>query len=51
MPQEVSNISGQLLLVFYNTGKTLLGLIPYVFAGIFLGEIFRNLSWMDEFSR
>ena len=49
MQQELSNIGEQLLLVFFITGSTLLGLVPYILAGIILGGIARNLSWIDRF--
>ena len=51
MQQEISNIAEQFLLVFFITGRTLLGLVPYILSGIILGEIFRNLRWMDQLSR
>jgi uncharacterized membrane protein YraQ (UPF0718 family) len=50
MQQEVSNIAEQFLLVFFIAGRTLLGLVPYILGGIILGEIFRNLPWIDRFS-
>ena len=36
----------QALLVFLISGRTLIGLAPYLIAGIILGEIIRNLSWI-----
>jgi len=48
MQQDVSNILGQFLLVFHIAGKTLLGLSPYIFAGIFLAELLKNLNWIDK---
>ncbi len=35
-------------MVFHISGRTLLGLLPYILAGIVLGEILRNFSWMDK---
>jgi uncharacterized membrane protein YraQ (UPF0718 family) len=51
MAVNIPGIIEQFLLVFHITGKTLLGLLPYVFAGIILGEIIRQLSWMDRLNR
>jgi uncharacterized membrane protein YraQ (UPF0718 family) len=51
MNLEIPGILEQFLLVFHITGKTLLGLLPYVVAGIILGEIFRHLSWMDRLNQ
>jgi uncharacterized membrane protein YraQ (UPF0718 family) len=36
----------QVLLVFMIAGRTLIGLAPYLIAGIILGELVRNLSWI-----
>jgi uncharacterized membrane protein YraQ (UPF0718 family) len=51
MVLHIPGIIEQFLLVFHITGKTLLGLLPYVFAGIILGEIIRQLSWMERLNR
>jgi uncharacterized membrane protein YraQ (UPF0718 family) len=48
MNLDIPGIIEQFLLVFHISGRTLLGLLPYMLAGILLGEIFRNLSWMDR---
>ena len=48
MNLAIPDIAEQYLLVFHISGKTLLGLLPYILAGIVLGEILRNLSWLDK---
>lgn len=48
MNLDIPDIIEQFLLVFHISGRTLLGLLPYMLGGILLGEIFRNLSWMDR---
>jgi uncharacterized membrane protein YraQ (UPF0718 family) len=48
MNLAIPDITGQFLLVFHISGRTLLGLLPYILAGIVLGEILRNLSWLDK---
>jgi hypothetical protein len=48
MNLAIPGITEQLLMVFHISGRTLLGLLPYILAGIVLGEILRNLSWMDK---
>lgn len=48
MNLAIPDIAEQYLLVFHISGKTLLGLLPYILAGIMLGEILRNLSWLDK---
>jgi uncharacterized membrane protein YraQ (UPF0718 family) len=39
------------LLVFHISGKTLLGLLPYILAGIVLGELLRRFLWMDQLNK
>lgn len=39
------------LLVFHISGKTMLALLPYMLAGIILGEIFRKFLWMDQLNK
>lgn len=50
MQQDISNILEQFLLVFHISGRSLVGLAPFIFVGIILGEIFRNLPWLDQLS-
>ena len=51
MTLNITGIAEQFLLVFHIAGKTLLGLLPYMLAGIILGELVRRLSWMDRLNR
>jgi uncharacterized membrane protein YraQ (UPF0718 family) len=51
MTLNITGITEQFLLVFHIAGKTLLGLLPYVLAGIILGELVRRLSWMERLNR
>ena len=48
MNLDIPAIIEQFLLVFHISGKTLLGLLPYILAGIILGEIIRNFSWLEK---
>jgi uncharacterized membrane protein YraQ (UPF0718 family) len=43
---NITGLAEQFLLVFHLAGKTLLGLLPYVLAGIVLGELIRRSSRM-----
>jgi uncharacterized membrane protein YraQ (UPF0718 family) len=51
MTLNIPGIIEQFLLVFHISGKTLLGLLPYIFTGIIMGEILRNLSWLDKLNQ
>lgn len=48
MNLDIPGIIEQFLLVFHISGRTLMGLLPYILAGIVLGEILRNLSWLEK---
>jgi uncharacterized membrane protein YraQ (UPF0718 family) len=48
MNLDIPGIMEPFLLVFHISGKTLLGLLPYILAGTILGEIIKNSSWLEK---